>query len=151
MRRLILLTGSVAGTGFFPWAPATFTTLVLGLVFWLWAPGPLALALLLAASLLLAVPVATRMERYLGHDPSPCTIDELVGYAIALQGLELGAPGAWRPLLVAFFLFRAFDILKVWPGRRLERLPGGWGIVADDAMAGLYSLIGLRLLLPWLR
>ncbi len=150
MKRATLFIGSVAWTGFFPWAPATFTTLVLGLLFWAWGPGPLALAVLLAASLLVAVPVATRMERALGSDPSACTFDELVGYLIALQGCDLAAPGAWRLLTAAFFLFRFFDILKIWPGRRLERLPAGWGIVADDALAGLYSLVLLRLVAAWL-
>ncbi|MBM4117700.1 phosphatidylglycerophosphatase A [bacterium] len=150
MRRVVLLAGSVLGTGFFPVAPATFTTAVLAALLLLWAPGPLALALLLAAALLAAVPVATRMERLLGHDPKPCTIDELVGFLIALQGTALAAPGAWRLVGAAFLLFRGFDILKVWPGRRLERWPAGWGIVADDVMAGLYSLLVLRLIAPWL-
>jgi phosphatidylglycerophosphatase A len=149
-RHAIFIAGSVAYTGFFPYAPATFTTLVLGLGFWAWGPGSLALAVLLAASLLIAVPVATRMERALGDDPSACTIDELVGYLIALQGCDLAAPGAWRFLVAAFFLFRFFDILKIWPGRRLERLPRGWGIVADDVLAGLYSLVLVRLVAGWI-
>jgi phosphatidylglycerophosphatase A len=149
-RHAILFAGSVAYTGFFPYAPATFTTLVLGLVFWLWGPGPLALAVLLVASLLIAVPVATRMERALGLDPSACTIDELVGYLIALQGCDLAAPGAWRLLVAAFFAFRFFDILKIWPGRRLEQWPRGWGIVADDVLAGLYSLVLVRLVAAWI-
>lgn len=150
MRRAILLAGSVLGTGFFPIAPATFTTAILAALFLIWAPGPLALALLLAVSLVVSVPIATRMECLLSHDPKPCTIDELVGFTIALQGTALAAPGAWRLVAAAFLLFRFFDILKIWPGRRLERLPAGWGIVADDVLAGLYSLLVLRLIAPWL-
>lgn len=153
MSRLNTFLGSIAWTGFFPIAPATFTTFVLGLAFLFWGPGPLALAWLLVATLLVSVPIASRMERDLGKDPSACTVDEMVGYLIALQGCELSAPGAWKILLAAFFLFRFFDIFKIWPGKRLEGLPGGWGIVSDDAMAGIYSLIVLRLMmhfLPWL-
>ncbi len=132
--------GSIAYTGFFPIAPATFSTLVLAIVFWFWGPGPLTLLLLLIASLVLSIPIATRMEREYGQDPSECTIDELVGFLVALQGRNLADPGAWKVLLLAFFLFRFFDISKLWPGSRLEELHGGWGIVLDDFMAGLYSL-----------
>lgn len=53
----------------------------------------------------------------------------------------------WKFLLAAFFLFRLFDILKPFPCRRLENLPGGWGIMADDWMAGVYAAICLRLAL----
>ncbi len=150
MTRIAILLGSIAWTGFFPFAPATFTTLILALLFWWWAPGPLALAILLAISLVVSVPVSGRMAKALGKDPSACTIDELVGFLIALQGRDLAAPGAWKLIVAAFFLFRFFDILKIWPANRLEALPGGWGIVADDAMAGIYSLVSLFALATWL-
>ncbi|MCP4548841.1 MAG: phosphatidylglycerophosphatase A [bacterium] len=151
--RINTFLGSVAWTGFFPIAPATFTTLALAGMFWLWAPGPLALALTMLVSLVVSVPVSFGMERDFGKDPSECTIDEFVGYIIALQGRDLSAPGSWKILLVAFFLFRFYDILKIWPGNRFEEFRGGWGIVADDAMAGVYSFITLWLIvrfLPWL-
>jgi phosphatidylglycerophosphatase A len=53
----------------------------------------------------------------------------------------------WKFLLAGFLLFRLFDILKPFPCRRLEKLPGGWGIMADDWMAGVYAAICLRLAL----
>jgi len=53
----------------------------------------------------------------------------------------------WRGLLLGFILFRVFDIWKPWPIRRLEKLPGGWGIMADDWMAGIYAAILLRVAL----
>jgi phosphatidylglycerophosphatase A len=53
----------------------------------------------------------------------------------------------WKYLLLGFILFRAFDIWKPWPIRRLEKLPGGWGIMADDWMAGVYAAILLRVAL----
>jgi phosphatidylglycerophosphatase A len=53
----------------------------------------------------------------------------------------------WKYLLLGFILFRVFDIWKPWPVRRLEKLPGGWGIMADDWMAGVYAAILLRVAL----
>jgi phosphatidylglycerophosphatase A len=53
----------------------------------------------------------------------------------------------WKYLLLGFILFRVFDIWKPWPIRRLEKLPGGWGIMADDWMAGVYAAILLRIAL----
>lgn len=150
MRRVNLFIGSVAWTGLFPIAPATFTCAWLALVLWLWAPGPWTLLLMLPPALALSVPVASRMERDWGHDPGRCTIDELVGLLITFQGTILGGPGAWQLALAGFLLFRFFDIAKIWPASRLESLPAGWGIVADDVMAGIYSLIALRILDRWL-
>ncbi len=53
----------------------------------------------------------------------------------------------WKYLLLGFILFRVFDIWKPWPVRQLEKLPGGWGIMADDWMAGIYAAILLRVAL----
>jgi len=53
----------------------------------------------------------------------------------------------WVGWLAGFFWFRVFDILKPWPVRRLERLPEGWGIMADDLLAGVYAHIALRITL----
>ena len=57
----------------------------------------------------------------------------------------------WKYLLLGFILFRVFDIWKPWPVRRLENLPGGWGIMADDWMAGIYAAILLRVALHLIR
>ncbi len=69
--------------------------------------------------------------------------DEALGFAF-YSGLSLLN---WKYLLLGFILFRVFDIWKPWPIRRLERLPGGWGIMADDWMAGIYAAILLRVAL----
>ena len=68
-------------------------------------------------------------------DPSKVVIDEWVGMWIAL----LMIPNEWLWLGIAFLLFRVFDIVKVYPANRFERLPGGWGIMMDDVVAGLYA------------
>ncbi|MDP2984881.1 MAG: phosphatidylglycerophosphatase A [Candidatus Latescibacter sp.] len=84
---------------------------------------------------------AGRAEKYWGHDPGRVVIDEVVGMMAAL---------AWAPINLytvgaGFFLFRVFDILKPPPVRWSERLPGGWGVMADDLIAGVYANILVRL------
>jgi phosphatidylglycerophosphatase A len=70
-------------------------------------------------------------------------IDEVVGQMITF----LATPRVtWKGLLAGFILFRAFDIVKPFPARRAERFPGGWGIMLDDVVAGLYSLVVLVIL-----
>ena len=100
-----------------------------------------------AAALLVTVvgiPAATRFARAAGtKDPQQVVIDEVAGQLLTLAA----APLAWKPLLAGFILFRAFDILKPWPIRRLEKLPEGVGIVMDDLGAGVYAWIVLQLLL----
>jgi phosphatidylglycerophosphatase A len=92
------------------------------------------------------VPAATIVERESGStDPGFVVIDEVVGQWIAL----LWCPLDWRHGIIALLLFRAFDITKPFPVRRLERLPGGWGIVFDDVAAGLYALGSASLLRIW--
>jgi phosphatidylglycerophosphatase A len=72
-------------------------------------------------------------------------IDEVVGMLITLAFVPVG----WTGALAGFFLFRLFDVVKPWPARALERLHGGLGVMADDAMAAVYANASLRLLL-WL-
>ena len=84
-----------------------------------------------------------------GKDPNRCTIDEWAGQAVSLVMLPLGA--GWADWLkaagVAFAAFRVFDIVKPPPVRRLERIPGGLGIVADDIAAGVYANVFSQLAL----
>ena len=76
---------------------------------------------------------ATETERALGiTDPGPVVIDEVMGMCVTL----IAAPLSWPAALAGFLLFRVFDIVKPPPARRLERLHGGWGIMADDLAAG---------------
>jgi phosphatidylglycerophosphatase A len=102
------------------------------------APGLLIFLLVgIALSIGLGVPAATIAARESGrHDPQFVVIDEAAGQWIAL----LGAAVNWKTGLLAFVLFRLFDITKPFPARQLERLPEGWGIVFDDVAAGLYAL-----------
>ncbi len=77
-------------------------------------------------------------------DPQEVVVDEVVGTWIALAGATHLA--FWLPWLLAFGLFRLFDIWKPFPVRLFEKLPGGVGIVMDDVMAGLYAALVMRLL-----
>lgn len=91
---------------------------------------------------LLGIPAATRHSRAVGQkDPSEVVIDEVAGQMIAMIGASLD----WSSMLAALILFRAFDITKPFPLRRLEHLPEGIGIMLDDVGAGLYALAFMQL------
>ena len=93
---------------------------------------------------LLGIPAATRVARAIGkEDPSQVVIDEVAGQMVAFIGVPLN----WKCLLAGLILFRAFDITKPFPIRRLEHLPEGTGIMLDDIGAGLYALAVMQLLL----
>ncbi len=93
---------------------------------------------------LVGIPAATRVARALGReDPSQVVIDEVAGQMIAFIYVPLN----WHNILAALILFRAFDITKPFPIRRLEHLPEGIGIMLDDVGAGLYALAVMQLLL----
>ena len=86
------------------------------------------------------------------YDPSECVLDEVAGQWFALIPVALAGRGHdWRPFLMAFLLFRLFDIWKPWPVASFERLPGGFGIMMDDVAAGLiaagvlYGMLWIRL------
>jgi phosphatidylglycerophosphatase A len=76
-------------------------------------------------------------------DPQIVVVDEVIGQWITLAG---AATFNWRTWLAAFVFFRLFDMWKPAPARQLESLPGGWGIVADDVMAGLYGALAIFVL-----
>jgi phosphatidylglycerophosphatase A len=83
------------------------------------------------------------VEQLLGaRDPGAIVIDEVAGLTLAL----LAVPRTLPVVVVAFLLFRIFDVVKTFPARAAERLPGGLGVVLDDLVAGLYTLIVLQAL-----
>ncbi len=161
------LAVATCGVGLIPLAPGTWGSLVgvgvyLGLravalqVYVLarangWHVPPLAvvqsnlLLLLLSALALVGVWAATRCEALLKRkDPGAVVIDEVVGQLLTFAFVPVGA-GAWT-ILAGFLAFRVFDIWKPYPIRRLEGLPTGLGIMADDMLAGFYAAVLLSLL-----
>ena len=102
----------------------------------------------LGALAVLACWVAGRAEEILGgKDSGTIVIDEVVGFLVTMACL----PVTWKHLLLGFVLFRIFDVAKPFPIRILERhVPGGWGVVVDDVVAGIYAQAALRVLAPTL-
>ncbi len=89
---------------------------------------------------------ASRTERLSGRkDPGRVVVDEVAGQFIALMPVPFMLAPAWWAMILAFILFRFFDIVKPYPARRLEALPGGLGIMADDLIAGVYAALGVML------
>ncbi len=155
-------------SGYIPWASGTFGSVVgLLLILIPGAASPAALSVLIVFGFVIGVYTSGRVAEAEGNaltrtaaaakamfqpgghaqaDPSIVVIDEIVGMWISLAGIAI-APAA---CITAFILFRLFDVLKPEPARSLERLPGGWGIMLDDVVAGAYANIGTRgILLLW--
>ncbi|MHC4408547.1 MAG: phosphatidylglycerophosphatase A family protein [Planctomycetota bacterium] len=135
MRRFL---GSFFGLGLVPWAPGTFGTLGGVLLVWL-LPGDLPLFLAAAVTFGIGVVLANGLRT---KDPGWFVVDEVAAYMLVPLGL--GRDG-WV-LAVAFVLFRIFDIAKPPPTKRLEFIPGGWGVMLDDLMAAAYAHAVLRLI-----
>jgi phosphatidylglycerophosphatase A len=139
----VALAIATFGVGYLPLAPGTWGSMVGAGIFWLLRSLPLQLAFILIITVL-GVWAATRTEKILGRkDPGKVVVDEVAGVMIAMLPLSLMVTGPWVIwVIVSFNLFRLFDIFKPYPAGRLEHLRGGFGIMADDLVAGLYGAIG---------
>jgi len=145
MRRLGLFIATWGYLGYSPGARATVGSAVGLVVFGAVRPtGSLAVELgVIAAIFAIGVWSGSVAERHFGAvDPAPVILDEVVGMLITLAMIPVTVPGA----LAGFLLFRLFDVVKPWPANRMEGLPGGLGVMADDAMAAVYGNVALRVL-----
>lgn len=129
------------GIGYVPVASGTFGSAA-GLVLWLALPSTTiiqaaTIALLFAIGAWTAGLVERRLEV---TDPPVVVIDEVMGMLVTLFLNPVG----WRGAAAGFVLFRISDVIKPYPAGRLERLPGGLGVMADDLMAGVYANVALR-------
>lgn len=138
--RLICLLAAGGGLGYLPKAPGTYGSL-LGPA-WIWAAqragitGPASLSVLGAVAFLIGTALSTRAIRVSGSkDPQFVVCDEF----LAFTWVYLLVPVNWSTAVAGFALFRLFDITKPGPVGWAERLPGGWGVMADDAVAGLLA------------
>ena len=132
-----------------PAAPGTFGSAVAAVAAWPLVAGfgSWTLVALTLVLIPLGVEASGRASRRSGgRDPGAVVIDEVAGQWVALWFVT----PSWWSWLLAFGLFRLFDIWKPFPVRRLESLPGGRGIVADDLMAGAYALVLHHVLLRWI-
>ena len=97
--------------------------------------------MLLAVSVAGVAAASAAEARYRRRDPGLVVIDEVAGMLVTFLVVPVEFTGA----VVGFVLFRLFDIVKPFPARQAERLPGGWGVMADDLVAGVYAQVLLRL------
>lgn len=147
-RRLALLFTTVFGVGYAPVAPGTFGSIAGMALAWVvlqqtawpaWSLAVAAVALTPLAALACGV-----VEREFGaEDPGFIVIDEVVGQWLTLAAIRPERPLDW---LGALALFRVFDVLKPWPIRRLEKIPNGWGVVADDFAAGACGMMTIAMI-----
>ena len=155
MRRLL---ASCFGLGRLPVAPGTWGSVPVVIVFGLMCQFGISAGLISIVMAVLAlfgsvicVKCAPAVIAATGKpDPREVVADEFAGQAVtflAIPFLAIGAFSAgqiWAIAVLGFFLFRLFDVIKPWPIRKLEKLPAGWGILADDLLAGAYAAIALQ-------
>ena len=150
MNKLSEYISTLFGIGYFPKAPGTAGTLFAAIIYftlpdqWFhgWQNSIIALIVILIGSAI-SVFFISKAEIGLGHDNGKIVLDEFWGYFIAVLFL----PKTLIVIIAAFVLFRIFDILKPEPVNVLQKLPKGWGVMADDIMAGVYANIVLQIVI----
>lgn len=149
MNSIKLAFGTLFGIGHLPYAPGTWGSLAtLPLIFLLgWHSGTTAVLMLAAIGIILSLLCAPAAEKRYGKDPSQFILDELAGQSVVFLLADFTAPPLQMVLVffAGFFLFRFFDIMKPLGIDALQKLPGKFGILADDILAGIYALVLLEL------
>jgi len=145
--RISIIISTLFGTGYFPFAPGTAGTLFAVAVYLL-LPESLFTQILLFLPLLvlltlISVPITGIAEKKLGKDDGKIVLDEFAGFFFGM----ILIPKKLVLVLFAFILFRIFDIFKPEPVNRLQKLKSGWGIMADDVMAGIYTNLSLQIII----
>jgi len=139
--RLVVAIATGVYVGYLPPAPGTLGSLLGLLLLWPLKPGTVQVLVTLFL-IGVGILVADQAARVIGgQDPPAIVIDEIAGIAVATLLLPPQVPER----VVAFVIFRVFDVIKPFPARQAERLPGGFGIVGDDLIAGLYTNLLVRL------
>lgn len=145
-KKFVQLLATFFYIGYLPGAPGTMAS-VAGVVLYLLLRGHLGLYLGVTALIIyLGFRVSGPMETLSGKkDPGCIVIDEVAGMLLSLFLLPASAPVLWS----AFFLFRAFDMFKIYPVNKFEAIPGGTGVMMDDLVAGVYTCVVMHIAL-WL-
>ncbi len=149
---MIMLLATGLGAGYSRWAPGTVGSLWGPVLVWgMQSAGLTGLAWAVTAVIiaLVGVPICGEAARLMDlKDPGSVVWDEIAAFPLVFAFTQVTPASA----VLGFLLFRFFDITKIWPIRRFERLPGGWGIMADDLVAAIYACVCLTLLdRLWLR
>ncbi len=138
------IIGSGLLTGYIPVASGTFGSLAAIMIYFI--PGfeqPYIIIPATVITFIAGVYIAGKFEKVYGEDPSECTIDEVVGTWIALLFL----PKTMGIAATSFVIWRALDIIKPFPARKSEELKAGWGIMMDDVISGIYTLLIMHILI----
>lgn len=133
------------GTGAIPIAPGTFGTIIaIPIYLFLTTYSHTFYFIFLVAFIIFSIWISDKVSKEINiHDHQGMNIDEIVGYLVTM----FRAPYGWGWILLGFVLFRFFDIVKPWPIRQVdEKLQGGFGMILDDVLAGIYSLIIIQIL-----
>ncbi len=149
MNRIHNFMGSGFLTGYIPFASGTWGSAAALLIYW-FVPGMENWKILLPMSVVISIYgfyVGDLFEMKFGKDPAECTIDEVAGMWISLMFL----PKSILIAVITFFIWRVIDIVKPAPARQAEALKGGYGIMMDDIIGGVYTCLimnGLILFTP---
>lgn len=137
----ISLFSKLVATGFFsgyiPIAPGTAGSLVAVLIYWVFLRSNFQILIALLIFFVLGIFTSSRFEQRDGHDPKIVVVDEIVGMWLSLLFIEKKILNVF----IAFLVFRAMDVIKPPPARGFDRMKGGFGIMMDDVVAGIYANI----------
>lgn len=148
MNLISKIIGSGFFTGYIPIASGTFGSFAALLIYLI--PGFQRLEILVPMIIIFSawgIHLGNIFEKEYGKDPAQCTVDEVVGMWISL----ILVPKTFTALLIAFLVWRFFDIVKPPPARQLEKLKGGLGIMIDDIVAAFYALAVIHTILLLIR
>ncbi|MCD4651515.1 MAG: phosphatidylglycerophosphatase A [Candidatus Cloacimonetes bacterium] len=144
MKKLILFIACGFGSGYLPKMPGTWGT-IFALIVYLTIPESFWMeyyaVVMVTLLFFTGVYISGKAEAYLSHDDGRIVIDEIAGFFVSVLFL----PKIWYFYIPAFILFRLYDILKPWPINKLQSLKGGWGVMVDDIVAGVYTAVILHL------
>ncbi|MCO6500624.1 MAG: phosphatidylglycerophosphatase A [Vicingus serpentipes] len=154
MKLIYKLLATSFGSGYSPFAPGTAGAIVGCILLWLLQKyqlidtfnTPILFVGFISIVTLIGIFVTNKLEEDWGKDPSKVVIDETIGLWISM----ILVPFTWLNLLLAFILFRFFDIAKPLGVRKMESLKGGLGVMADDVLAGIYANIVLQVIIYFL-
>ncbi len=143
--KIVLVLSTWFGAGLMPVAPGSFGTLAsFPLILLLDNLGTIYRGLSLVIAIAVAIWASGRHQELLGqNDPQEIVIDEVAGFLLTMLFL----PRSWLAICLGFTFFRIFDILKPYPIKQVEKIRGGFGVVFDDLVAGLYAYAGVRIIL----